>query len=318
MILCVAASPSIDKLFEVDGVEIGRIHRPRKFVQVPGGKGVNVARVAHALGANVMATGILAGHAGRWMEEALGAEGVPARFAWAGGETRASLSVADVSAGGLTEFYERGPDIGHEGWQGLESLVKELLPETHWMTISGHLPVGAPPDGYARLISMATEAGVPTALDSRDEALALGIEAGPRLVKVNAEEAAALLGRDVGTPDQAKEAATDILRRGGDGDGERIAVVTRGAEGAVVVTGAGEAMRGRMYARGPYPVGSGDAFLAGFVAVLHEGGSLRDALCLALGAGTANAEMPGAGRLDPERARELAQQAEVDQIAAPL
>src|SRR5205085_8199261 len=97
-------------------------HLPRKFVHEPCDKGLNVARAAHALGASVMATGILAGHAGRWMEQALQAEGVPARFAWAGGETRASLSVADASARGLTEFYERGPDVGHEGWQGLESL----------------------------------------------------------------------------------------------------------------------------------------------------------------------------------------------------
>ena len=65
MILCVAASPSVDKLFEVGRVEIGAIHRPDGFVQVPGGKGLNVARAAHALGAEVIATGILAGHAGR-------------------------------------------------------------------------------------------------------------------------------------------------------------------------------------------------------------------------------------------------------------
>jgi hypothetical protein len=42
---------------------------------------------------------------------------------------------------------------------------------------------------------------------------------------------------------------------------------------------------------------------------------VRDALCLALGAGTANAEMPGAGRLDPARARELSARAEVDRVA---
>jgi sugar/nucleoside kinase (ribokinase family) len=99
---------------------------------------------------------------------------------------------------------------------------------------------------------------------------------------------------------------------------DRIAIVTRGAEGAVVATGSGEVLRGRLYARGRYPVGSGDAFLAGFVTALHSGGSLPDALCLALGAGTANAELPGAGRLGPARARELSSRAEVDQIAAPL
>ncbi|HET7868952.1 MAG TPA: PfkB family carbohydrate kinase, partial [Actinomycetota bacterium] len=65
----------MDKLFEVDRVVVGAIHRPTGFVQVPGGKGLNVARSAHALGAEVTATGVLAGHAGRWIEEALAAEG---------------------------------------------------------------------------------------------------------------------------------------------------------------------------------------------------------------------------------------------------
>ena len=83
MIVCVAANPSIDRLFEVDRVELGTIHRPDAFVMVPGGKGLNVARAAASLGADVLAVGILAGHAGRWLEEALAAEGVPSAFAWA-------------------------------------------------------------------------------------------------------------------------------------------------------------------------------------------------------------------------------------------
>jgi fructose-1-phosphate kinase PfkB-like protein len=141
------------------------------------------------------------------------------------------------------------------------------------------------------------------------------VKAGPHLVKVNAEEGAALLGRDIATLDDARDGAIEILRMTG-GDG-RIAIVTIGAEGAVVATGAEEILRGRLYTKGPYPVGSGDAFLAGFVTALDAGESPRQALCLALGAGTANAETPGAGRLDPERAKELASRAEVDQIAMP-
>ena len=312
MILCVAASPSIDKLFETDAVEPGRIHRPQSLVQVPGGKGLNVARAARALGAEVMATGILAGHAGKWVEEALAAGGIPARFAWVDGETRSSLSVADRTDRGLTEFYERGPDVGAEGWSRLETMVGELLPEASWVTVSGNLPVGAPPDGYARLIAAAAAAGVPAALDSTDEALALGVKAGPRVAKVNAEEAGTLVGRTIGGLEEARAAAVEILGAVGPGDG--IAIVTLGAEGAVVASGNGETWVGHLYERGPYPVGSGDAFLGGFVTALESGNSVRDALCLALGAGAANAEVPGAGRLEPGRARELAARAEVDRI----
>ena len=48
MIVCVAGNPSIDKLFEVDRLAHGDIHRPQRFVALPGGKGIHVAQVATA------------------------------------------------------------------------------------------------------------------------------------------------------------------------------------------------------------------------------------------------------------------------------
>ena len=308
MIVCVAASPSIDKLFEVERVEIGAIHRPDAFVQVPGGKGLNVARAAASLGAEVRATGILAGHAGRWLEEALSAEGITGAFAWAEGETRASLSVADRTDRGLTEFYERGMDIGPDGWRRLEEVTAWLLPGATWVTMSGNLPLGAPPEGYARLIAIAHEAGIPVALDARDQALAQGVAARPELVKVNAEEASGLLGRAVGSLEEVRAAALEIRGRL---DERGTAIVTRGAEGAVIASPDG-VLLGRLFARGPYPVGSGDAFLGGLVPCLDRAETDRvAALRLALGAAAANAEVPGAGRLDPSRAVGLAERAEV-------
>jgi 1-phosphofructokinase family hexose kinase len=308
VILCVAANPSIDKLFEVERVTPGEIHRPEGFVQVPGGKGLNVARAAHSLGADVLATGILAGHAGRWLIEALAAEGVPGTFAWVRGETRASLSVADRASGGLTEFYERGDDIGEGGWELLEEVVRGAVAGRSWMTMSGNLPPGAPDDGYARLIAIARAAGVRTALDARERALAEGIEARPDLVKVNEEEAAWLLGDPIASLDDAARSATAIRERlGGSGAG----IVTCGAEGAVVAGPDGHVLHGRLFVRGPYPVGSGDAFLGGLVTALDRGDPWREAVRLALGAATANAEMPGAGRLDPLVAAELAARADL-------
>ncbi|GIV00344.1 MAG: sugar kinase [Actinomycetota bacterium] len=308
VIVCVAANPSIDKLFEVERLRVGEIHRPVAFVQVPGGKGLNVARAAHALGAEVTATGILAGHAGRWVADALAAEGVRGAFVWAEGETRASLSVADRAGGGLTEFYETGTAVGAEDWGLLEARVAELASSAAWITLSGSVPPGTPEDGYARLVRIGVRAGVPVALDARDDALAGALAEGPSLVKVNAEEAATLLGAPLSTAEEARAAAAEIrarLPRGG------AAIVTRGAEGAVAALPDGDVVLGRLYVRGPYPVGSGDAFLGGLVTALERGDGWPEALRLALGAAAANAELPGAGRLDPSRARALAELAEL-------
>jgi 1-phosphofructokinase family hexose kinase len=291
VILCVAANPSIDRLFAVDRFEPGAIHRPAEFVQVAGGKGLNVARAAAQLGGEVRAAALLGGHSGRWIAEQLGEEGIELHAAWAQAETRSSLSVAGA-AEGLTEFYEHGLPVSAAEWAAFAGMVAGLAAEAGWMTISGSLPPGAPDDGYAGLVPLTR-----TALDSR----AAGIDAGPAVVKLNAAEAAAAVEAD-----GAVATAGALHERSGGA-----AIVTRGREGAVLVTPAGETLAGRLDADGAYPVGSGDAFLAGLVVALDRGADWPDALRAALGAGAANAAQPGAGRLDRGHAERLASQATV-------
>ena len=76
VIAFVAASPSIDRLHIVEALRPGEIHRPERVVAVPGGKALNAARAAHALGADVHAIALLGGHTGRWVADALEEEGV--------------------------------------------------------------------------------------------------------------------------------------------------------------------------------------------------------------------------------------------------
>jgi 1-phosphofructokinase family hexose kinase len=311
MIVCLAANPSVDKLFEIQRLVRGDIHRPDGFVQVPGGKGLNAARAAHALGASVIAVALFRGHTGKWLEEMLGAEGVRVRSVWTHGENRSSLSVADRETGGLTEFYEHGADVPSAAWAELLHAVETTWEPGGWFTISGSTPVGAPDQGYRDLVRDARVEGVRVALDAEGERLRFALEAQPDVVKVNASEARGLLGVPTSRRDDALAAAAKLRALAG-GDGHA-GVVTRGSEGVVLATPDGTLFEGRLYVRGRYPVGSGDAFLAGFVTALDRGDDWESALRLGLGAATANAELPGAGSLDPARAAALADQAEVRQ-----
>jgi 1-phosphofructokinase family hexose kinase len=294
VILCVATTPAIDRLFEVERLTPGAIHRPRRQVAVPGGKGLNVARAAAALGAEVRAVAPLGGHAGRWVAAELEREGVAADVVEVEGETRSCLTVADASGGGLTEFYEHAAPLGDDGWERLEAAVRARLPEAAWLTLSGSLPEGAPADGHVRLIGAAREAGVPVAVDTHGEPLEHALRANPELVKVNAAEAKPV----VGGAGQAQ--ALSRVTGGG------AAAVTHGAEGLELCDEDGRLWRGRPPALGPYPVASGDACLAGLVSARAAGGDWVDAVALGLGAAAANAEQPGAARLDAGRARALA------------
>jgi fructose-1-phosphate kinase PfkB-like protein len=154
---------------------------------------------------------------------------------------------------------------------------------------------------------------VATALDTRGDALARSIDAHPALVKINAHEAGELLGRSISSIDEAHHAARAVQRRAGESG--HAAVITMGEQGIVAIDPAGTARHARTEARGRYPVGSGDALLAGLLAALDRGDPWPDAIAIALGAAAANAESRGAGRLDQSRARELAAQAQIRELS---
>jgi 1-phosphofructokinase family hexose kinase len=297
MIAFVAASPSIDRQHEIDALEPGTIHRPHSVVAVPGGKALNAARAANSLGGAVHAVALLGGHAGRWVADALAAEGIALDEVAGPGETRMALSVA--ADGPLTEFYEPAPEIGHGHWAALEAVVERVAHHARWVAISGSLPPGAPDDAYRRLAAVAHQGGARVALDARDNGLSEGLRAGPDFVKINQSEAAAL----------GITTAQDLLLAAGGGD--RAAAITHGADGLELALPDGTVKRARPPAIGRYPVGSGDATLGGFLTALDVGGDWIAALALATGAAAANAEIPGAGRLDGARAAALARDVRV-------
>jgi 1-phosphofructokinase family hexose kinase len=311
VIVLACAHPSVDKLFEVERLRPGAIHRPESFVQVAGGKGLNAARAAMSVGADVRAVALVGGHAGGWIEESLARDGVDARFARGSHETRSCLSVADEETGGLTEFYEDGPAVERSVWDAFEAEIELALVDAAWVALSGSIPGGAPEDGYSGITSSARSSGVRVAVDARGVYLEHALSSEPDVLKVNLAEATQILGSGATNEDPVVLAKELRSRVGGDG---HAAVVTLGEDGAIAVDPEGRVLSATLDVRGRYPVGSGDAFLGGLLAAFDDGGTTEKALASGLGAAAANAEVPGAGRLNAERARALNARARVETI----
>jgi 1-phosphofructokinase family hexose kinase len=297
-VVCVAVNASIDKVAAVDRLVPGEIHRPELLSVVAGGKAINVARAATRLGLETVVVPVVAGHAGAWMVDALATEGIPARPVSIVGETRTCLSILDRSTGRLTEIYEAGPSIDVMGWGGLEAAIKAELAvdgSGSVVVMSGSLLAGSPDDGYARIVALARQAGARAVVDADGSVLAHALAAHPWLVKVNAKEAARATGLESGGETEALAAAR-ALRDGG----ATMALVTRGTEGALLVDDRGVPWRlGSSPELGPYPVGSGDSFLAGFLRGVAGGASAAEAARWAVAAGAANALRPAQGAVDP-------------------
>jgi 1-phosphofructokinase family hexose kinase len=313
-LIAVAPNPSIDRLYEFDQLAIGAVNRPAQETRVAGGKGLNVARSARVLGAEVTAVALLAGHAGRWIAEVLAEEGIAGRFAWTDGETRTCVAIHNRADGSMTELNEAGPTLMGTAWDGLMSALRVELAvaDVGLVAIAGSLPPGSPPDGIAQLCSLAGAFHIAVAVDAGHQALSLAFDAQPWLVKVNAAEAAAALGIPAAREESwAVSAARSIAARS-----RGAVVVTLGVSGAIAVDREGNAFRvGPPPIIGPYPVGSGDAFLAGLAVATINGRSFGEALSRGAGAASANALLRGAGRLDPTAAESFASLTRVDVVA---
>lgn len=157
---------------------------------------------------------------------------------------------------------------------------------------------GAPAHGHALLAAAADQRGAAVAIDASGEPLRHGADRAA-LVKVNEHEAKGLLGVADDEPAEDRE-ALELARRlqGHCGRGDAVAVVTRGTRGATLARADGLALHARLRRTpGRYPVGSGDAFLAGLLVGRERRLEWREALGFAIAAGAANAEVLGAGRL---------------------
>lgn len=294
--LCITPNTSIDRTMVVPGFTAGGVWRAQSVRIACGGKGVNVARALKRLGQQPVCAGLLAGHTGRLAADIANDEGLEAAWTWVSGETRSCVIIVGEH-GATTVLNELGSLVAADDWSRLVHDVGRLARSAGGACISGSLPPGYPEHGLKALIRAASVNGKrPVWVDTSGAALADAVAAAPYGIKVNADEAAALLGWRVRSAHDAMRAAREIRRRGP----ERVAI-TLGADGAVIATGQGD-----WHARPPgvrvvSAVASGDCFLAGMMAGLAERVSPAETLRLATACGAANAMSRDAGDLEPQR-----------------
>lgn len=306
MILTVTLNAAVDKTYTVENFVIDRVHRPSSWRVVPGGKGINVARVYTELGGEAMATGFAGGHNGDYILEGMRAEGLTHDFVKTAGESRVCIAVLDPIQKTQTELNEVGPEITADEVERLKLKYESLIRGMEYVVLSGSISPGVPDSIYRELIEIANKYEVPCVLDTSGEPLAQGLSAMPVMTKPNVHELSAVVGKQLATIEEAAEAATDLNARG-----IEIVVVTLGRDGALAAS-----RDGVWRARPPEipfvsAVGSGDAFAAAFVYVLASGGPISEALRMGTGAGAANAMTFGAGFCKREDILRLAGETEV-------
>ena len=198
MIVTVTLNPALDLTYTVEALIPHATHRVSSVRSRAGGKGLNVARVLHALGEPVLATGIVGGAVGARITDLIRTAGLPSSFVTAPIESRRTVTVADGTD--ATGFWEPGPPIPAESWSAFMSHFRTLLPRATVVALCGSLPPGIPTDGYATLTLLAAEHDVPVVLDTSGPALHEALAARPHIAKPNAAELADLLAHRQAPP----------------------------------------------------------------------------------------------------------------------
>ena len=323
MIITVTLNAAIDKTLAVPNFRLGRRHRAIEQRALAGGKGVNVARALKGLGQPVIATGFAGGPTGTRIIEQLTEEAILNDFVRIREESRTSTAVVDPASGEQTEINEYGPQVTEAELDLFRDKLLYLAKGAGVCVFCGSLPGGAPGSLYADLVQALRKLGVTTVLDSEGEALDLATRAEPTVVTPNELEAEELVGHEFADDDDRLRAVSEIVELGA-----REAVMTL-ETGCIALVEDPSAIaqadsRRRLYRCALEPadtpvsrVGSGDAFLAGYVAARYGGRAAEDGLRFAVGCGAESTQHFGAGVLDARAVERLAADVAVEVLPEP-
>ncbi len=315
MIITVTLNAALDKTLEVPNFTPGRRHRTVDQKTMPGGKGVNIARAIKRLGQPVIATGLAGGSTGTRVVEALNDEAILNAFVRVREESRTNTAVLDPTTGLHTEINERGPSISARELELFREKLLYLAKGASICVFAGSLPRGVEPDVYATLIRDVRKLGVTSIVDTEGDPLRHAVRAEPTVVSPNEMEAEELVGYEFHDGDDRARALAEIARLG---PSEAIMTVSDGCYGQVIADGAPALYRVSVQELEPRSrIGSGDAFLAGYVAARYAGRPPVECLRYGVACGAESTQHIGAGIVEPGKVDRLLDGVIAEQITVP-
>jgi 1-phosphofructokinase family hexose kinase len=315
MIITVTLNAAIDKSLAVPNFRLGRRHRTVEQRTMAGGKGVNIARTLKALGQPVIATGFAGGATGTHIVEQLTEESILNDFVRIRDESRTNTSVLDPTTGAQTEINERGPSVTPQEVELFRDKLLYLARGAAIVVFAGSLPRGVEPELYASLIRDLERSDVTTVIDTDGEPLRLAVRAEPDLVSPNVLEAEELVGHEFASEEERSLAIAEIAALG---PHEVIMTLPDGCLAQVLIDGQKRLKRARIEPREPIAKrGSGDAFLAGYLAARYEGRPPDQCVRFGVACGAESTGRFGAGLLDAREARRLMGDVELELVDLP-
>ena len=270
----------------------------------PGGGGINVARIAHVLGASVSAIFPAGGHTGDKVTALVAESGVAVQRITVARSTRESFTVDEDSTGQQYRFVLPGPRLTDAEQTECLNKLSAAAASADFVVASGSLPPGVPTDFYQQVAQVCGEAGARLILDTSGAGLR-HITSGAFLLKASVRELRECVERGLVNESEQLAAAHELVDRGC----AQVVVVSLGSKGALVATPTASQHYLPVTVPSGSGVGAGDAMVAGITVGLSRGWQLDKAVRLGIAAGAAMLLTPGTApctREDVERFFEMA------------
>lgn len=308
MITVVTLNPSVDRRYMIDGFKTGNVYRTSMYEATAGGKGLNVARVAHSLGANVLTTGLLGGKSGEFIEEKLSSSGIQHNFLGISGETRSCIAILS-GEDKQTEILETGSEVTPKEIDDFFGIYDSILDRSSIIVGSGSLMKGMPKEMYGKLIEKAKQKKIPFLLDTSGQSLREGIKYQPAFIKPNLQELEDLIEKPIRSEGDVINTVNIIAE-----DNVATVMVTLGREGAVVIH-KGNAFRIQIpKVNVKNPVGSGDSTVAGYAVAMESEYGFHDSIRFAMSCGIANAMEAGTGQVNPKKVEQIMKEVSIVEV----
>lgn len=265
MFLTVTPNPSFDKTLHVKALRRGRFQRATDVSLEAGGKGINVARALALAGHEVVAVIPAELSGANEFSAVLGnIDGLELVATDSGSPIRTNITIIEPD-GTTTKVNESGSELDEEATALLLEETVAFSGKSDWVVVSGSHPPGFDPQFIANLRAALPETAS-LAVDANGSALGHAVDAGVDLIKPNREELEMFIGSPLHTIGDVVDAAQSLRERG-----VGSVLVSLGADGAVLIE-EDVAISGRaVNPNVANTVGTGDAFLAGFLSAGAKG-----------------------------------------------
>ncbi|WP_175059568.1 1-phosphofructokinase family hexose kinase [Thermococcus sp. 2319x1] len=295
MILSVAMNPAIDKTLFVEELKLGATNRAVDVSRNIGGKGINVAKNARALGAEVTVVGFIGEKSRLVFEDYLSSLGIKYDFVVIPQvDVRENIKLIETSTGRLTEINEGGPEVSKQLFEVLKQRISQYSKRADVTVLSGSLPRGLSVSAYKEIITEIRE-NTKVILDVSGDVLKQGIEASPFMIKPNLQEFSQLLGKNFEEIGEIVAAARELI----DEYGINVICVSMGARGSVTITSERAYYAEPLYIEDvKTPVGAGDALVAGFAYAFEKGLDIVDTIKIATATASASLILEDTGPID--------------------